>query len=356
MKHFCSTGRAGACVAVSTRLSNSSVWAERYGDTPKMGGTEIIQNSGINIKALSAPSSLRWLSLVFVDWLFIVGALGTAYYFQNLFAYWAASLVIGNRLHALSIMGHDAAHRTASKRKSLNDTLACLFAFWPIGVGLNGYRDFHFTHHRNVGTSSDPELKHKQWSTPQYELPLRQGVLLKYVLKDLIGFAVKEVWSLILVVKPRSTLDIAGPLLMISSFWLVCLLTGNAWILALWYFSIVTSFWACFRMRVWIEHVGTRSTHRVHTNSLARIVFAPHGAGYHFEHHQWPSVPCWNLGKARLAETLTPILTLTQIMKFYENHSFLPSGALPEVEEEIVVSTDLTAVQVESVSACAIPR
>ena len=198
-----------------------------------MSRTEIIQNSGIKIKSFSDPNSLRWLSLVFVDWFYIVGALGAAYYFQNVFVYWLASLVIGNRLHALSIMGHDGAHHTASRRKSLNDILVCLFAFWPLGVGLNGYRDFHFAHHRNVGTSSDPELKHKQWATPEYGLPLGQGALLKYVLKDLIGFGAKGVWSLILLIKPRSTLDIAGPLLMISSFWLVCLLTGNGLILAL---------------------------------------------------------------------------------------------------------------------------
>jgi fatty acid desaturase len=294
----------------------------------------------MNIKRLSDPSSLRWLSLVFVDWFFIVGAFGTAYYFQNVLAYWLASLVIGNRLHALSIMGHDGAHRTASKRKSLNDILVCLFAFWPLGTGLNGYRDFHFTHHRNVGTSSDPELKHKQWLTPQFGLPQKPSTLLKYVLKDLIGFGYKGVSLFFVLVKPRSILDIAGPLLMISSFWLVCLLTANGWILALWYFSILTSFWACFRLRVWIEHVGTRSTHRVHLDYWAGIVFAPHGAGYHFEHHQWPSVPCWNLAKARHAETLTSILTLSQMMQFYENHSSLSSGALPDVQEEIVVLTD----------------
>ena len=330
--------------------------AERCGIHPAMNRIEIIQKGGIKIKALSDPSSLRWLSLVFGDWLYVVGALGTAYYCQNVFVYWLASLVIGNRLHALSIMGHDGAHRTASKRRSLNDTLVCLFAFWPLGIGLNGYRDFHFTHHRNVGTSSDPELKHRQGAAPEYGLPLRQGALLKYVLKDLLGFGVKGVWSLILLIKPRSTLDIAGPLLMISSFWLVCLFTGNGWILALWYFSICTSFWASFRMRVWIEHVGTRSTHRVHLSNWARIVFAPHGAGYHFEHHQWPSVPCWNLGKARLAETLTPILTLTEIMQFYENHSCLPSGALPDVQEEIVVSTDLFPLQPQTMSVRAIAR
>ena len=321
-----------------------------------MSRTEIIQNGGMEIKAFSDPSSLRWLSLVFVDWFYIVGALGTGYYFQNLFVYWLASLVIGNRQHALSIMGHDGAHHTASRRKSLNDILVCLFAFWPLGVGLNGYRDFHFAHHRNVGTSSDPELKHKQWATPEYGLPLGQGALLKYVLKDLIGFGVKGVWSLILVIKPRSAIDIAGPLLMISSFWLACLLTGNGWILALWYFSLCTSFWASFRLRVWIEHVGTRSTHRVHLNYCPRIVFAPHGAAYHFEHHQWPSVPCWNLGKARLAETLTPILTMTQIMRFYENHSCLSSGALPDVQEEILLLPDLIPIQRETVSVGVMPR
>ncbi len=312
-----------------------------------MSKTEITQDSGINIKQLSDPSSLRWLSLAFVDWFYIVGAFGVAYYFQNLFVYWLASLVIGNRQHALSIMGHDGAHHTASKKKSLNDILTCLLTFWPLATGLKGYRDFHFAHHRTVGTSSDPEIKHKQWAL-EYGLPLRRGALLKYVLKDLLGFGVKGVWSLILCIKPHSPVDIAGPVVMISSFWVVCLLTGNGWILALWYFSICTSFWASFRLRIWMEHIGTRSTHRVHLNYWASIVFAPHGAAYHFEHHEWPAVPCWNLGKARLAETLTPVLSLTQIRQFYENHPYLSSGALPDVQDETVVKPDLIPIQPET--------
>ena len=309
-----------------------------------------VQNTGMRIKQLSCPSPLRWLSLVFVDWSFIVGAFGAAYYFQNVFVYWLASLVIGNRQHALSIMGHDGAHRTASKNKSWNDILVSLFAFWPLGTALSGYRDFHFDHHRNVGTASDPELKHKHWLKPQFDLPLRQGALLTYVLRDLLGLGLKGVVSLLLIMKPRSILDMAGPLLMISSFWLVCLLTGNGWILALWYFSILTSFWACFRLRAWIEHVGTRSNNRVYLNYWANIVFGPHAAGYHFEHHQWPSVPCWNLPKARRVDTLTPILTLSQIMQFYKNHSYLSSGALPYVQEKMVVLTDLAALEPETFS------
>ena len=46
-----------------------------------------------------------------------------------------------------------------------------------------------------------------------------------------------------------------------------------------------------FSVTVWHEHVGTDKTHMIKATWWQRLLFLPHYAEYHHEHHEKPNVP-----------------------------------------------------------------
>ena len=101
---------------------------------------------------LSRRTALPWLRDAVLDWTVIAGALGLVHVFSNPLTWLLALLIIGNRQHALAILGHDGTHFTLSHNRRLNDFLTNLMAFWPIGLTVSGYRALHFKHHKHTGT------------------------------------------------------------------------------------------------------------------------------------------------------------------------------------------------------------
>lgn len=268
-------------------------------------------------KKLHRPSTVKWLALIGSDWLIIAACFWASHRAGTLLAYWVASLIIGNRIHAVGIMGHDGSHYTAAKSHFWNDVLTAGLAFWPTAISLRAYRKFHNKHHRRVGTADDPEFIHKNWASPSFELPMTPLRLAGWLVRDLVGLAVIDLVRLMRLLKPERLADLTAPLIVQALFWSLCLVTRQYWILGLWYFSLCSSFWACFRLRVWIEHVGTLETHRVKLSFWQALLFAPHWTAYHYEHHKWPGVPCWKLPTARTIDDTVPVMSLRQLIDFY---------------------------------------
>lgn len=247
------------------------------------------------------------------DWSVVVLAFAVCRSLDTPLAYWVASLVIGNRIHALAIMGHDGAHHTASSDHRINDLLANLFIFWPFGVCVKSYRAFHFEHHRRVGTELDPELALKG-SSPGYDTPMSRQSFVLYIVRDLLGISCLDAFRIIWIIRARGK-DLVMPALLHLAVLGIAAAAGAWWSVALWWFSVLTSFLACFRMRSWTEHIGTDRTHRVEVSWLQSMVFAPHWTWLHFEHHEWPSTPCWLLPRARELDTVTPILSIKDLVE-----------------------------------------
>ena len=59
----------------------------------------------------------------------------------------------------------------------------------------------------------------------------------------------------------------------------------------MWYAAMPTSLLAISRLRIWHEHVGTDKTHMIKATWWQRLLFLPHYAEYHHEHHEKPNVP-----------------------------------------------------------------
>ena len=272
------------------------------------------------LHALAEPSEWKWLGLVLLDWLVIAVAMLMAAWLDHPVAFVLAAFTIAVKQHALAILAHDGAHRLVSRTRWLNDLLTNLFCFWPLGFPLGGYRRFHFQHHRCTGTPEDPELIHKR-IFKQWDVPTTSGKLSAHVLTDLLGAGIPHLAMAAYLTRAVSFLDGSAPVL----FWLVITLIawqgGVVWIIILWWASLLLCLWPIFRLRMWTEHAGTSATHRITAGLFARMCIVPHRTYMHWEHHEFPMIPCWNLPRVRRLVPGPQILSLPQLFQTLKNPS-----------------------------------
>jgi fatty acid desaturase len=275
---------------------------------------------------LSRRTALPWLRDAVLDWTVILGALGAVHVFSNPVTWLLALLVIGNRQHALAILGHDGTHFTLSHDRRLNDFLTNFFAFWPVGLTVSGYRALHFRHHKHTGTEDDPELGHKRSRSPQWDLPAKPARILKYAALDIVGGSFPDYLIILKYSKPDKRSEYL-PLLCFHAVAIVLLgASGLWWAGLLWYAGLVTTFMMSFRLRLWLEHQGTPETHRLHLNLWQAPLLAPHNSWMHWEHHTWPTIPYHRLAKARTHSEERPVWTLGELLRWFEQANHMASG------------------------------
>jgi len=276
---------------------------------------------------------LDWGVIVLVFWAF--ASLGKPWYLIPV-----AALIIGARLHALAILAHDGTHRVAFRNRRLNEFLSEVGVGWTILVTvMHGYRPWHFDHHRELGTIEDPEISSYR-SDKVYETPSDFRRICRLFVTDMLGFGVGDLLKFHIAVLPKNLSHMAGPVALWIGFLGVCLWTNSLWVFALWSWSIVSGFWAVFRIRTWSEHVGAEGhdhskSHRFSAGPIARFFFFPHNTYCHFEHHIWSQVPYYNLPLARALYDEEPIIPVTQLfLNFHEKLDPLEhgTGTLPEPE------------------------
>lgn len=257
------------------------------------------------ISDLAQHRPIRWLSDLAVDWSLIVGffwlfdATGRPWPLLPLFG-----ILIGSRQHALSLLGHDGAHMSALPNRYMNDRLTEWFCGWPLGTTLDGgYRDWHFEHHRALGTPADPELAYRGESSTYSGTITRAHIIARFV-QDSLGMGASGLWAFVREILPEKRSSYAGPVLFYALFLVTSLYLDATWVFIVWCWSIVGGFWAVFRMRTWFEHVGLENhgpfgSHRISANPVIRFLFFPHNTHCHFEHHLHPQVPQSNLPELR---------------------------------------------------------
>lgn len=229
--------------------------------------------------------SLVWLRDVLIDWAVIIGCLLLAGVSYALIL--PAAWIIGNRLHALALLGHDGTHRLVwPKNKLANDLLSNLLCFVPAALPFYGYRRFHWEHHRKVGTDQDPELPRKE--AAGIKPPTSNKEIIWQYVKDLFGLGILDFKNLAL---PRSwpwdyLQIVLFFVLQAAIFFFLGPIANLCWIL-----GIATSLIATSRLRIWYEHVGANHTHKLDPTWWQCMLFLPHNAAYHWEHHQHSAVP-----------------------------------------------------------------
>jgi fatty acid desaturase len=236
----------------------------------------------------------KWILVAAIDWIIIVTGIALSSY--SLWFLPLSILVVGNRQHALAILGHEGAHCLITRNRRINDLLTNWLVFYPLGISLKEYRIFHWAHHQNTNTEYDPEVILKRTKPHAMVMPFSQRKVAWHILSDLVGCGIPQLLAFLWHVKPKSVMDTFF-IMVAPSIAVVLALSGFGTEIAVWYVSLLTSFWAFFRYRVWAEHVGGREYETLvfDTNLFQRLVFFPHNSDKHYEHHRNCSVPFYNL-------------------------------------------------------------
>lgn len=216
---------------------------------------------------------------------------------ESWFVWMLAIVLIGSRQHAFTILGHEAAHGNAHRKRSWNDALGWI-CMGILGIDFAAYRRFHAAHHRAPGSATDPEFETRwlqgTWPFGQSPLSTVCGVLALLFGVGALHF-LRIGWHL----RPRSVRSIAavaGPWALMLAVFGSCDAGAGC---AAWWIAMFTVSSTAFRIREVTEHSGIVGTHRIEVGPLARFLFFPHRVELHFEHHRWANVPFHLLPRAR---------------------------------------------------------
>lgn len=257
------------------------------------------------------PAPLRLLACTVFEWVLIVGAAGLAIQAESIFATVLAVVLIGTRQHALLILMHEFSHRQFSRtRPVLNDTLGDLLTALPFTITLFGFRRDHAAHHLHTATERDPNwvscIGQDRFTFPKSSFDV-VILLIKHCggLYSLHEFKTALVTSKMASQCPPSTQCRQW----IFAIVVAALLTGfHLWLEALVYW-LVPMFTVLMVLLYWrdvAEHFALpQPGHGVSRTVIApwweRLLIAPHGVGFHAEHHRYPAVPGFRLAQVHAA-------------------------------------------------------
>lgn len=286
--------------------------------------------TGEDLRRLSRKGYGIWLKDAVLDWMVILTAVTVAASDPDILTFVIATLIVGNRQHALTLLGHDGTHFSLSSNKTINDLVTNIFCFWPICLTVSGYRSLHHIHHRHTGDHSDPELAHKRSRSPQWDLPAPAWKILKWAALDLVGNSIHDYYIIVTYSKPDNLKEYRGAAIWHLAFISAAVLSGFWMAAVIWYISLLTTFMMFFRLRLWLEHQGTSETHRLHLNWWQGALLAPHKGWLHWEHHNWPTVPYYRLQELRSIVGGPKVMGLNELISVFRNSRPILSGQVIE--------------------------
>ncbi|MGB1762110.1 fatty acid desaturase family protein [Alloalcanivorax xenomutans] len=231
-----------------------------------------------------------------------------------------ATALLGGRQLALSILTHEATHKTLFQRRWANEGLTDWLCARPLGLNLAKYRAHHFIHHARTGTDEDADISLIE------HLPTTRRSLMRKFLRDLTGLtglkfllgralmdAERMKWTVATNVEwlPKrgfvwhlwawlrnSLPTMISNLLLFAALYLC----GYPQLFLGWVMAYLIPYPLFIRIRALAEHAGTercadmfRNTRTTRAGWLARLFVAPFRVNYHLEHHAMASVPWFRL-------------------------------------------------------------
>jgi len=216
--------------------------------------------------------------------------------------------------NALVLWTHEASHYGFSRNKRLNDLLGDLFVSGPTGVCVAQYRWQHLKHHRHLGDPSE-EIDHSAWMCIRgWQFPL---VIARHA-SGWFGWQIikryqSEADDARTTGRPRrSTASVVGAVVGNSLLVGLCVWAGSPFAtLFLWILPLFTLTPLIGNLRTIVEHQPSSDvcdqglvllppiTRYIDYPLIERILVAPVGFAYHYEHHLHPSIPYWHLRAAR---------------------------------------------------------
>ena len=220
--------------------------------------------------------------------------------------------------NCLAQLVHTSDHGGLFRSARLNRIVGNVCAYC-LGYTRTGHRLTHLNHHLYLNTERDPD---RIWGAPDqstralFRMWLRDFFalsaaerLLQYSQSDRKTFSVAP-WKQLTPGFLAHGLFVMLPVLvthgLILAFYAVAV--GPVFYFALYVLPILTIYPAQIRLRSTVEHsfdVGYRPLTRqdrwvsrsTAANLIERFVFSPFGIHHHFEHHLFPAIPHYNLGR-----------------------------------------------------------
>lgn len=264
------------------------------------------------IRQLSVLQPGKAMLAIAAEWAGIVAAIALSQRLRHPLVYLAAVIWIGARQHALTVLGHDAAHYRLLPGRRWNDWVANLFTQWPMFLTVEGFRHYHGEHHRFTGSEGDGNRR--IWRThtadgrltAEWTYPKTPAALVFTILRR-AAFATGIFWivrGLVAMVLFRSSwMQVAARLAFYGAgLWAIAAAGALPGFFAYWIVPYCTWHIACQYIRLICEHSEAHSTDPAF--SLTRTTIArwwerwlivPRNIHYHIEHHWYPSVPFYNL-------------------------------------------------------------
>jgi fatty acid desaturase len=263
-----------------------------------------------DIARFTARSDLVAWCMVVGNWLIIAAIFAVVGAYPGPLTILPAMVLLGGRQLGLSVLMHEAGHRTLFATPWLNDVVGQWLCAAPVFSDLPSYASGHLQHHRQAGTHDDPDL-------PNYAAyPISRQSFRRKVLRDLSGQTGLKLLRAIIggasgVISKETraeSLPLLRQLFVQFMLFLALYAMGIGWAYLVWLGTFLTVFMLIIRIRQVAEHAAVPDLYdsdpRMNTRTVdapwwQRLVFAPNGVNYHLEHHFMASVPCYRLAALR---------------------------------------------------------
>ena len=218
-----------------------------------------------------------------------------------------ALAVIGTRQLGLSVLMHEAAHRTLFANRALNDVVGNWLCAYPVWSDLRPYRRYHLQHHAKNWTADDPDLN---LATP---FPVTRASMRRKIWRDLSG---QTAWKRVKYTLKRdlggmnvqqfggngSWRNLRGVAITNAALLGILTACGHAPLYLLWVGAWFTTHHLVVRLRSIAEHAmipeptdPLRNTRTTLARWWERLFIAPNYVNYHLEHHLVMTVPHYKL-------------------------------------------------------------
>ena len=263
------------------------------------------------LRALSRIDGARAARAIAEEWALIGVTIALAHTFFHPVVYVLAVVVIGARQHALTVIGHDAAHWRLFRRRWMNEWIGNVLVQWPVFLSVESFRKVHGAHHQFTAMEGDGNRR--LWKThtpdgrltPEWRYPKTAlGLVAKVVRRALF---VTGAWWIVrsfiaawifrgsnrqLAARVAATIAVAALLTALHlwrDFFLFWVVPFCTWHIAAQYIRLITEHSA-------IDGDGPYAVTRTTlATPLERFFLVPRNIHYHLEHHWYPSVPWYNV-------------------------------------------------------------
>lgn len=267
------------------------------------------------IYKLSQPKLSQFGIYLLLDWLGVVAGFTIFASFHTVVGFLAASVVLGLSQHGLIVLGHEAVHYTICRNRALNEWIGRVFCFFPLGLTVSSYREFHFPHHRDPFGQSDPELPLRKAMGKNFEPPYTIARGFKLWALSFLGLSLKELIVFSAMLPGGSKKERLYMVLFLSATCYGAYRAGVMSYVGLWSFGLVTTYFSMLRIQGWYEHgLPVTNTNRYDLPSFLYRFIMPHNIWVHYEHHKYSSVPFYNLEKVRLLDKTDRIYKLDEMV------------------------------------------